>query len=496
MSKKDIVTEQNEEKKMTKYDQKMQKRKEAQAKAKKQQRIEKIVWAVVVVALVAFVASFPIRNYMAQNETIATINGEEIKRVEFDYHYNVTKTNYQNTYGSYMGSFGIDLSSNLDTQMYSNTLTFQDYFEKEAITGIITARALKAEAEAAGFVYDVSEELQDYKDGIQEQAEELGISAKDVIRQAYGSYATAGKIYDIISNSLYVSAYLSQIEEARTPSDADIQAYYEENNKNYDSVDFHIVTVEADLPTDSETEPTEEEIADAMAQAKIIADSEVETVASVGELVENVVYSEIFSLPYGEWLFDESRKEGDTTVVEDTANNAYHVVSFGKRYLDETPTADARAIINAEGQAILDEWKSGEATEESFAALADKYNDPAVLSAEGGLCQAISPTGSEADLAAWLFEENRAVGDTTVIMSADGNTYTMYYVGDNVPEWKLSIKQALLEDILSEYVAEISAGYEVEPVNGNLKYIEKEAAAEAEAESTEEAVSTEETAAE
>jgi len=59
----------------------------------------------------------------------------------------------------------------------------------------------------------------------------------------------------------------------------------------------------------------------------------------------------------------------------------------------------------------------------------------------------------------------------------------------------LSIKSALLEGILKEYVEEISAGYEVEDVNGNLEYIEKEAAAEALAETTEEA-STEETTAE
>ncbi len=492
MSKKDIVTEQNEEKKMTKYDQKMQKRKEAQAKAQKQQRIEKAVWAVVIIALVAFIASFPIRNFVAKNETIATINGEDIKRVEFDYHFNITKTNYQNTYGSYMGSFGIDLSSNLDTQMYSDTLSFQDYFEKEAITGIINAKALRAEAEAAGFVYDVSEELQTYKDSIKEQAKELGISVKNYVQQAYGSYASTGEVYDLISNSLYVSAYLQQVQEEKSPSDADIQAYYEEHKINYDSVDYYIVTVEADLPTDSETEPTEEQIAEAMAHAKIVADTEVETVATVGELKENVVYNEVFS-SYGDWLFDESRKEGDTTVVEDTTNNAYHVLSFVKRYLDETPTANARVIINEEGQTILDEWKNGEATEESFAALADKYNDPAVLSAEGGLCEAISPSGSEADLAAWLFEENRAAGDTTVITSSDGNTYIMYFVGDNEPEWKLSIQTTIVGDILTEYVEEITTGYEVESVNGNLEYIEKEAAAETE---TTEETATEETTAE
>ncbi len=488
MSKKNIVTEQNEEKKMTRYDQKVQKRKEAQARAKKQQRIEKIVWAVVIVALVALVASFPIRNYIAKSEVIATVNGEEIKRVEFDYHYNVTKANYDSNYGNYMSVLGIDLTGDLSTQMYSDTLSFKDYFEKEAIDGIVTARALKADAEAAGFTYDISAELQAYKDFLNEQAKSVGLSVKKYIQQVYGPYATTREVYDLISKSLFVSAYLDKVQDDNAPSDDEIKAYYDEHQKNYDVVDYYVVTVEADLPTDTETEPTEEEIADAMAQAKIIADAELETVATVGELKEKVYYSEVFSL-YGDWLFDESRKEGDTTVVEDTSSNAYHVLSFVKRYLDETPTANARAIINDNGQAILEEWKNGEATEDSFAALADKYNDPAVLSAEGGFCEAISPTGSQADLAAWLFAEERAAGDTTVITSIDGSTYTLYFVGDNEPEWKLSIRSALLETMLNEYVDEISAGYEVERVNGHLEYMEKEAAL-AETETTEEAETT------
>jgi len=291
MSKKDIVTEQNEEKKMTKYDQKMQKRKEAQARAKKQARIEKIVWAVVIVAIVALVASFPIRSYIAKSEVIATVNGEAIKRVEFDYHFNVTKANYDSNYGNYMSALGVDLNGDLSTQMYSDTLTFEDYFSQEAINGIVTAKALREEAEAAGFTYDISAELQAYKDFLSENAKSVGLSVKKYIQQVYGPYASTGEVYDLIENSLYVSAYLDKVQDDNAPSDEEIQAYYDEHQKNYDVVDYYVVTVEADLPTDTETEPTEEEIADAMAQAKIIADTELETVATVGELKEKVYYS-------------------------------------------------------------------------------------------------------------------------------------------------------------------------------------------------------------
>lgn len=51
-------------------------------------------------------------------------------------------------------------------------------------------------------------------------------------------------------------------------------------------------------------------------------------------------------------------------------------MAFEKRYLDETPSADVRVIIPTEdktGEEILEEWKSGAATEDSFAELCKKY---------------------------------------------------------------------------------------------------------------------------
>ena len=84
MSKKENVTEQTEEKVMTKYDRKMQQRKEQKEKEKREKRRNTIIGVVVVAALVCLVASFPIRTYLAVNETYVTVGGEDISKVEFD----------------------------------------------------------------------------------------------------------------------------------------------------------------------------------------------------------------------------------------------------------------------------------------------------------------------------------------------------------------------------------------------------------------------------
>ena len=517
MSKKEKVTEQKEQKEqkvMTKYDLKMQKRQKQKEKEKKQRRIEKVVGVVVILALICLIASFPIRSYLAAHDTVVIINGEDVSQIEFDYNYNVVKNNYFNQYGSYLSLFGLDTSADLSTQMYSDTLSWNDYFEQQAVDSIVRGKALRIEAEAEGFTYDVTEDYEDYKEGIKEVAESLGVSTKEYIQQAYGSYATMGRVEEYIKDSLFVNAYYDKISEENVPSDDEIQAHYEADTDSYDSVDYYLTTVEAELPTEpteladpvdetEETEstdgtesaeeeayePSEAEIEKAMADAKVLADAAVDTVTTDGELEENMQYTDITSL-LREWLFDKARTEGDTTVIEDTTNNRYYVLSFVRRYLDETPSANARIIMTADGNAdeILEEWKSGEATGESFGVLADKYNEGTSFTLEGGYYEAITADGTQEAMAEWLFDESRAAGDTTVVDTGDGNAYVLYYVGPNDPEWKLTVRDEILGETLENYLQEISANIPVEDPEGNLDYIAileaEEAAAESEAAET------------
>ena len=66
MSKKNNVeTPQQEDKIVTRYDRRMQKRKEQEEKDRREQEIFRIVSGVVLAVVICFIASFPIRNYLA-----------------------------------------------------------------------------------------------------------------------------------------------------------------------------------------------------------------------------------------------------------------------------------------------------------------------------------------------------------------------------------------------------------------------------------------------
>ncbi|HBW03993.1 MAG TPA: hypothetical protein DHM32_07900 [Lachnospiraceae bacterium] len=521
MSKNEKVTEnkkqkeQTEQKVMTKYDRKVQKRKEEKEKEKKEERISTTVGIVFLVALVCLVASFPIRTYLATHETYVVINGEEVNKVEFDYVYNTSKNNYITQYGSYLSYFGLDTSKDLSTQMYSDTLTWQDYFEQNAVESLKQNKALMAEAKAAGFTYDTTDEYNTFKETIKTSAAAAGVSDKEYVRSIYGSYATMGRIEEYVKNDMVMNAYYQKLQEDNAPSDDEIQSYYEENKATYDSVDYRLTTIEADLPTepteladpveetaadttgttdgttatdttqDTAYQPSDAEIAKAMDDAKVLADDAEQTVAKDGEAHENEKKSSV-NYMISDWLFDDARKAGDTTVITNDNSHCYYVVAFEKRYLDETPSADVRVIIPTEdktGEEILEEWKNGAATEDSFAELCKKYTQDTSAVENGGLFEQVTKTGMTEELSNWIFDSSRQAGDTVAITVSD-TTYVLYYIGQDQPEWKINIKNTLVSDTMSQHMQDITADVTVEDPKGKLNYLkvqaEESAAAETE----------------
>lgn len=488
MSKKEKTAPQAEQKKVTtKYDLKVQKRKEAEAKKKREALRSKIIMGVIIVAVLAFILSFPIRRYLALNGTYITVGEEKITQVEFDYNYAVAKAGYLETYGSYLSMFGMDTTT-IDEQMYDGTMTFKQYFEQLAVQNIINTKSLKKAAEAENFVYDTALDYEMFIANLSTDAVTSGVSLDEYISATFGELATEERLEDIIKETLYTAAFYNHKTETSIPAEADIVAYYEENKTDYDSVDYHMTTIKAELPTtnpdgsvpvDEEGnevayEPTEEEIVAAMAEAKKEAEEAVKTVATDGEVYTNQVRASINS-NISSWLFEDGRKAGDTYVAEDTINNAYIVVAFDKRYRDDTPSTDMRIIMTTttDSETILTEWESGAKTEDSFIQLVSKY-DEVGSSSYGGLYEGLSAAVLPEGMAEWATDSARKAGDTFAINVEEDYNYVCYYVGANDPAWKNNIRSILLGDIMTNYLNDLSQGYEVKEGRGKLDYLHPE----------------------
>jgi len=472
--------QQTKEKVMTKYDRKMAAYKEQQAQEAKERVVTNLIMVLVAALLIAFVASFPIRTQIAVNKTIFTLNGEPVKQVEYDYQYAVAKTNYLNQYGSYLSMFGITDLSSIESQPYTEDMTFGDYFQQLAVEGITNNRALLKEAQQEGFTYDTTEEYNELMDTLVSEAKGQDVTLKVYLQALFGKYASKARLKPVQENTLVAAAYYKEVEKRKQPAEDEIENYYKENKDDYDSVDYYLLNVDAELAIshiasedyEGDEEPTEEEIAAAMEIAKATADEKMAVVAKEGELQENVTYD---SCDYNirSYLFDEGRKNGDTEIFEDSSNHRYQVVKFVKRYLSMQNTVDMYAIVVSEeenSQTILDDWKSKGATEDSFKALAKEYASKTSSTTEG-FFEGIDASSLDEKLSAWLLDEGRKNGDTEAFTLEDGMGYVFYYVGTNKPVYYQNIKSTLTSKNMDEYMETLTRDANVQDPDENLAYL-------------------------
>lgn len=494
--KKNTVTE-SSGKVMTSYDKKVQRRKEQEARAKKEALQSKITTAVVALLLVAFIAYFPISTHIATTSTYAKVGENEITQVEFDYYYNFGFINFVNQNSYLLSYLGLDTNAALDQQMYGEYTTWDDYFQQTAINNIMQTKALVAEGKAKGFEHDTTAEVEAHIQMLEDSANSAGTTLKNYISTTFGKHATVKRITPILEESYYAAAYYEKVSKDQDVTEEEITEYYSENKNSYDSVDFKLITVNAEIPQGESTvdeegnakvaDPTQEQIAEAMAAAKEKADKQLLFVEADGEVHENVKMSGV-SYYYSEWLFNEERKAGDTTVIEDNTNHCYYVLSFTDRYLDETKAVTARVIMTTadNSAAIEEEFKANGSTEDAFIALVEKYSEDTYTNTNGGLYENITASALSEELGDWLLGE-RAYGDMFTAKGSDGYYYALYFVEQGQEEWKVDIDYILRSSDMSDYMTSLMDGIEVVDVKGKLTYEEnlakeEEAAASKEAE--------------
>ncbi len=186
-------------------------------------------------------------------------------------------------------------------------------------------------------------------------------------------------------------------------------------------------------------------------------------------LAEGVVgnrLAENSSVIYG-WLSDSDRKAGDVAALESTGNG-YYVVMFLKRYLAEEPTVNIRHILirpevandaptnsagaqiptdeamaaaKAEAEALMEEWKAGEATANSFGKLAEEHSADGGSNTNGGLYKYVSKGDMVPNFDAWCFDPARQPGDVGLVENGgdDANYYgwhVIYFEKAEEPYWK------------------------------------------------------------
>ena len=366
MSKNKQTEEPIEKKVVTRYDRKMQEREQRAKKEKRENVISKVIAIAVAVVLVAVIAvsiGISVNNRSkALSKTYVKIGDHELTGLEYDFYFNNMVTSYLTTYSAFLPYMGLDTSKDYADQAYDDTMTWKDAFDQMTVEQIRQSKALADDAAATGFVYETEEEdYASFQEGFKSRADQAGVSVADYYKKMFGDYATEAKIEPFVKETLLVSAYSNKLMEDNKPTDAEIRETYTSDKKSYDKVDYMLYTFAADVTEDTSDEDAAKAMEALAERAQIMTnacrtgedfqtladqydaekaetadtteDADTEDTAS-SNLIEQASYSAVSSV-YADWLFDESRAEGDTEYFEDADNHKYYVIQFVGRQMDE-----------------------------------------------------------------------------------------------------------------------------------------------------------------
>ena len=133
--------------------------------------------------------------------------------------------------------------------------------------------------------------------------------------------------------------------------------------------------------------------------------------------------------------------------------------------------AAKKAEAEQKAQDILDEWKAGAATEDSFAELANEYSQDPGSNTTGGLYEQVYQGQMVTEFNDWCFDPARQSGDTGIIYSDLTGYHVMYFVGFDRPYWEVQVTARLMDEDVDAFYAEKTEGYTAEQSSFGMGFV-------------------------
>ena len=408
---------------------------------------------------------------------------------------------YTSYYELYFEAMGLDISKPLDQQINPQTDdTWANFFLNAALDNAKSDYTFAKLAQENNFT--LSEEAQADVDSqlsnLELNAQLSGYAGADsYLKLVYGTGSDAESYKAYLTRMALADAYYQDHYDNLTYDKTVIDEYAKDKVNDYNTYDYSYVYLSytsfqegGQEDAEGNTTYTEEEKNAARAEAKKLAD-ELYALGNLDDIrdkvngiegseivvndLENQLHTNI-SQTLANWLAAPERKAGEIGLLENTSAaeegeeaviNGYYVICFTKkndntgkmsnvRHLlvqfeggeeDETTgemnysTAEMEAA-KTDAEALLNQWKEGDATEESFIELVKENTDDTASAEDGGLYENIH-AGSEyvANFLAWAIDPQRKEGDTGIVETEYGY-HIMYFTGYS----ELSYRDQMITD--------------------------------------------------
>jgi hypothetical protein len=288
----------------------------------------------------------------------------------------------------------------------------------------------------------------------------------------------------VLKMQTLAESYSEHLYSAFEYTDEQIENFRQENILNYMNCSLY----KADLYfTDSETESLAKKYAELAAASKDLRAIK-EWAAEYYYETEDIDYEEAKEKAEGfEYKLYECRADDEVSkwALENSDGSAGFVKQgncYSVCYLLKAPYDDKRTAVNirlivfkereypdpyAKAEEVLSEWKRGEMTEESFAALAGKYSSES-SGASGGLYLNVAGSGIE-EMTGWLSDKGRKQGDTAVFEQDNGTSYLAYYVSEAGQVADIDLENDMREsdynDVYNRFCTVYTVNYDEERKN-------------------------------
>mgnify|MGYP003291614936 CR=1 FL=1 len=249
---------------------------------------------------------------------------------------------YQN-YSYYIASFGLDITA-MDKSMFGDGQNWQEYFLTQAINRYRMQKAVCDDARKTGFVLpeDLQKQLDETIAGFSEEAD-----IRQQLEDIYGPNVTLDMYVEYLKEQYLYSAYVAELTERVEYTDAEIEAYYDENAEYYEQnyvkkVDKNVVTIRHALiaPTDKTVDAdwtAAKAKAESLYNEWLAGDKSEESFAELakansadGNAAEGGIYEDVYPgmmvAAFNDWCFDDARQVGDHGIVE--TEFGYHIMYF------------------------------------------------------------------------------------------------------------------------------------------------------------------------
>ena len=123
----------------------------------------------------------------------------------------------------------------------------------------------------------------------------------------------------------------------------------------------------------------------------------------------------------------ETYAENRVEKIDKPMVNVRHILIKPEAAEDGTISDEAWAAAEQTANDILDQWLAGDATEESFANMANENSSDPGSNTNGGLYENVYPGQMVDPFDEWCFDDARKAGDTGIVKT-DYGYHVMYYV--------------------------------------------------------------------